>query len=254
VDEWLSGPDPSVWMREAARSALDAAASLKWESVLFLPPLQSQEVWAAGVTYERSKVARMEESVSGGSFYDLVYSAERPEIFFKANPRRVVGPRADIRIRKDSTWDVPEPELACVVSSSGQIVGYTIGNDVSSRSIEGENPLYLPQAKVYDECCALGPVITLAGDGGIPDPRDLSIRLVIRRGGDSVFEGEISTTRMKRDPVELVEYLFRDNSFPEGAVLLTGTGIVPPDEFTLSPSDAVEISISQIGTLANTVK
>jgi 2-dehydro-3-deoxy-D-arabinonate dehydratase len=254
MDEWLPNPDPLKRIVEAAHIALGEPAVAGLDSVLLLPPLQSQEVWAAGVTYERSKVARMEESVSGGSFYDLVYSAERPEIFFKANPRRVVGPGAAIRIRKDSTWDVPEPELACVISASGQIVGYTIGNDVSSRSIEGENPLYLPQAKVYDECCALGPVITLAGDNGIPDPRDLTIRLVIRRSADVAFEGEISTARMKRNPVELAEYLFRDNSFPEGAILLTGTGIVPPDEFTLNPGDEVEISISKIGRLRNTVR
>ena len=218
-----------------------------------LAPVQSQEVWAAGVTYERSRTARMEESVSGGSFYDLVYGAERPELFFKATPGRVVAPGAPIRIRRDSSWNVPEPELALVISAAGRIVGYTIGNDVSSRSIEGENPLYLPQAKVYDGSCALGPVITLAGEGGIDDPHDLTIRLVIRRSDSIAFEGEISTSRMRRPPQELVDYLFRENTFVCGALLLTGTGIVPPDEFTLESGDRVGIEITGIGTLVNTV-
>ncbi|MBW3623352.1 MAG: fumarylacetoacetate hydrolase family protein, partial [Armatimonadetes bacterium] len=189
---------------------MDMNYHMEEHRLLPLAPLQNQEVWGAGVTYERSKVARMEESVSGGSFYDLVYSADRPELFFKATARRTVPPGHPIRIREDSGWDVPEPELCCVVSASGEIVGYTVGNDVSSRSIEGENPLYLPQAKVYQGCCALGPVIALAGDGGIEEPRELRIQLQIKRGSFNAFEGEVSTSRMRRDPQELVDFLFRE--------------------------------------------
>ncbi len=248
---WLALPDPVAAVREAVASSA-AAFPLSSDAPLLLAPLDTQEVWAAGVTYERSKVARMEESEGGGDFYDKVYAADRPELFLKATPRRVVGPGQPIRIRRDSTWDVPEPELTLVISSSGQIVGYTVGNDVSSRSIEGENPLYLPQAKVFDACCALGPVITLAGENDL-DPRDLTIRLSIMRGGSAVFQGETSTARMKRTPDELAAYLFRDQTFPDGVFLMTGTGIVPPDDFTLAAGDAVEITIDGIGRLSNPV-
>jgi 2-dehydro-3-deoxy-D-arabinonate dehydratase len=216
-----------------------------------LPPLDLQEVWAAGVTYLRSKVARMEESEGGGSFYDRVYDADRPELFLKATPSRVVGPGGDVRIREDARWNVPEPELALVISPTGRLVGYTLGNDMSSRDIEGENPLYLPQAKVYRQSCALGPVILLEEE---PRPhREFSIRLSIRRGGQAVFEGETSTSRMKRRFEELIGYLMRDNLFPEGAFLLTGTGIVPPDDFTLEPGDRIEIASPEIGVLRNQV-
>jgi 2-dehydro-3-deoxy-D-arabinonate dehydratase len=217
-----------------------------------LAPIGSQEVWAAGVTYFRSRTARMEESKSagGGDFYDRVYGADRPELFFKATPHRVRGSGQDVRIRRDARWNVPEPELALAVSSSGRIVGYTIGNDMSSRDIEGENPLYLPQAKVYDGSCGLGPAVYLPES---PLPPETTIRIVIRRARATAFEGETSLAAMKRTPEELVEYLFRDNSFPHGCFLLTGTGIVPPDEFTLAPGDEIAISIAGVGTLVNTV-
>jgi len=217
-----------------------------------LPPIGSQEIWAAGVTYYRSRTARMEEAklAGGGDFYDRVYDAARPELFFKATPHRVRGHRQPVRIRKDSKWNVPEPELALVVSSRGEIVGYTIGNDMSSRDIEGENPLYLPQAKVYDGSCGLGPCVLVAS---APLPSDTEVRLVIRRGGRNEFEGSTTLSSMKRGPKELVEYLFRDNSFPNGCVLLTGTGVVPPDAFTLASGDEIAITIEPIGTLMNTV-
>ena len=217
-----------------------------------LPPIGSQEIWAAGVTYYRSRTARMEEAklAGGGDFYDRVYDAARPELFFKATPHRVRGHRQPVRIRKDSKWNVPEPELALVVSSRGEIVGYTIGNDMSSRDIEGENPLYLPQAKVYDGSCGLGPCVLISS---APLPSETEVRLAIRRAGRSAFEGSTTLSSMKREPKELVEYLFRDNSFPHGCVLLTGTGVVPPDAFTLASGDEVAITIEPIGTLVNTV-
>ncbi|BDG60177.1 fumarylacetoacetate hydrolase family protein [Caldinitratiruptor microaerophilus] len=214
-----------------------------------LPPLDLQEVWAAGVTYTRSREARMRESGSP-DIYDRVYDAPRPEIFFKATPHRVVGPGAPITIRPDSDWDVPEPELAVVLSPDLEVVGYTVGNDVSSRRIEGENPLYLPQAKIWVGSCAVGPVITLAGD---LDPMQSTMQMRIRRGGETVFEGSIAISQMRRSISELVTYLGRYNRFPHGAVLLTGTALVPPDDFTLLPGDRVEITISGIGTLANPV-
>lgn len=219
----------------------------------FLAPIEAQEVWAAGVTYYRSRTARMAESESagGGDFYDRVYSAERPELFFKATPHRVVGPEAAVRIRRDSKWNVPEPELALLISPRGKIVGYTAGNDMSSRDIEGANPLYLPQAKVYDGCCALGPGILVSGE---QIPASTGIHLKIRRSGEVVFQGSIKLTEMKRSLEELVAFLFRESSFPNGCFLLTGTGIVPPDSFTLAAGDRVEITIDGIGVLANTVE
>jgi 2-dehydro-3-deoxy-D-arabinonate dehydratase len=217
-----------------------------------LPPIGNQEVWAAGVTYYRSRTARMEESkdAGGGSFYDRVYDAERPELFFKATPARVSGPGQNVRIRKDSKWNVPEPEFTLVVNSQGQIIGYTIGNDMSSRDIEGENPLYLPQAKVYAQCCGLGPCIYLSNE---PMPQDTAIQLEIRRDHLAVFQGETRLTELKRKPQELVEFLYRDNEFPNGTFLLTGTGIVPPDDFTLHVGDEIRITIEPIGTLVNYV-
>jgi 2-dehydro-3-deoxy-D-arabinonate dehydratase len=215
-------------------------------------PLESQEVWAAGVTYYKSRDARMEESraAGGGDFYSRVYAAERPELFFKGTARRTAGPGAPIRIRRDSRWNVPEPELALAVNSAGRIVGYSICNDVSSRDIEGENPLYLPQAKVYDGSCALGPCLLVAER---PLPPSTPIRLEIRRKGRVAFRGATSLARLKRTPDELVGWLFRDHSFPDGCWLSTGTGVVPPDDFTLRRGDEVRITIDPIGTLANVV-
>jgi 2-dehydro-3-deoxy-D-arabinonate dehydratase len=217
-----------------------------------LAPIGRQEVWAAGVTYFRSRTARMEESkdAGGGSFYDRVYEAGRPELFFKSTPNRVAGTNQNVRIRKDSKWNVPEPELTLVVNSLGQIIGYTIGNDMSSRDIEGENPLYLPQAKVYSQSCGLGPCILLREE---PLPVETEIHLDILRAGATAFHGQTSLKELKRKPDELVEYLYRDNEFPYGCFLLTGTGIVPPDEFTLQYQDEIRITIDHIGTLVNFV-
>jgi len=217
-----------------------------------LPPIGSQEVWAAGVTYYRSRSARMEESkaAGGGDFYDRVYSAERPELFFKATPHRVVGPNAAVAIRRDARWSVPEPELALFLTPKGKIAGYTVGNDMSSRDIEGENPLYLPQAKVYDRSCALGPCLLIAGE---PLPQSTEIQMEIMREGKSAFSGSTSLKEMKREPAQLAEYLYRQCSFPAGCFLLTGTGIVPPDSFTLQTGDEIRITIPPIGTLVNEV-
>jgi len=220
-------------------------------TVKLLPPVDKQEVWAAGVTYQRSKTARMEESQSSASVYDQVYDAPRPELFFKALPEKVVAPNDAVGIRKDATWNVPEPELALVFSSKGRLVGYTIGNDMSSRDIEGQNPLYLPQAKVYRQSCALGPFIKV----GIleAEARTWTIHLRIQRDTKVVFQGETSVGQIKRRFDELGSYLFRSQTFPHGVVLLTGTGIVPPDNVTLQAADVVRISISGIGVLENTV-
>jgi 2-dehydro-3-deoxy-D-arabinonate dehydratase len=236
----------------AARSSFETGALLSVADVTLLAPLDAQEVWAAGVTYKRSREARERESVGAARFYDLVYNAERPELFFKATARRVVGPGERIRVRRDSRWSVPEPEMALVVSPALKIVGYTIGNDMSARDIEGENPLYLPQAKVYDHSCALGPVVTLAS--ALPPRDQVSIRLTIERASKSVFEGSTSLSAMKRTFEDLVDWLGRDNSFPDGVVLLTGTGIVPPDDFTLSAGDTVHIDVTGIGRLTNVVE
>ncbi len=216
-----------------------------------LAPVTSQEVWAAGVTYLRSRDARMEESPQGGSFYDKVYHAARPELFFKATAHRVSGSHEPVRIRRDSRWNVPEPELVLVINGQGVLAGFTIGNDMSSRDIEGENPLYLPQAKVYKGCCALGPAVVPTG--AIKDTRALTIRLQIGRGGTIVFEGRTSIAQMKRSFGELIEYLFREQEFPDGVLLMTGTGLVPPDSFTLQSGDVVEITVPEIGTLRNPV-
>jgi 2-dehydro-3-deoxy-D-arabinonate dehydratase len=215
-------------------------------------PIEEQEVWAAGVTYYRSRTARMAESeASGGmSFYDRVYTAERPELFFKSTPHRTVGPGGPVRIRHDSKWNVPEPELTLLVSPKGKILGYTVGNDMSSRDIEGENPLYLPQAKVYDGSCSLGPGILISE---APLALTTGIHIEIRRAGSSVFADSTTLAAMKRNPTELVEYLFRENSFPNDCFLLTGTGIVPPNSFTLASGDEIAITIDGIGTLTNPV-
>ena len=217
-----------------------------------LPPVGSQHVWAAGVTYYRSRSARMAEAkdAGGGDFYDRVYSAPRPELFFKSTGPQVVSSGANVRIRRDATWSVPEPELTVVINARGQIVGYTVGNDMSSRDIEGENPLYLPQAKVYDGSCALGPCVLVTSELLSPAT---PIRLEILRGGQPAFSGETSLKEMKRPIPELVQYLYRENTHPQGVLLMTGTGIVPPDEFTLAAGDRIRITIAPIGTLENTV-
>lgn len=219
----------------------------------YLPPIGSQqELWACGVTYLRSKMGRQEESkaAGGADFYAKVYEAERPEVFFKSTPHRVVGHQTQVRIRKDSSWNVPEPELTLVVTSSGKIIGYTIGNDMSSRSIEGENPLYLPQAKTYDGCAALGPCIYLTDK---PLAASTTIHLLINRDEQPVFESSVSLSQMKRTPEELVSFVFRECSFPHGCLIMTGTGIVPDSDFTLKRGDTIHISIDNIGILSNTV-
>jgi 2-dehydro-3-deoxy-D-arabinonate dehydratase len=232
------------------RAALDPTTHVDPAGPLLAPIDGQTEVWAAGVTYRRSEEARVEESGTP-DIYTKVYTAERPELFFKANPRRVAGHREPIAVRADSTWDVPEPELAVVVNAHAEIVGYTIANDVSSRSIEGDNPLYLPQAKVYAACCALGPGITPAWQ--VPDPYALTIHMRIIREGQEHWKGETSTAELKRRLEDLVSYLFRADDFPEGVVLSTGTALVPDTPFTLQPGDEVEISIDGLGTLRNPV-
>ncbi|MFT5121640.1 MAG: 2-dehydro-3-deoxy-D-arabinonate dehydratase [Kiritimatiellia bacterium] len=245
LDEILTADDPLALIQATRSQAIDDPLALR-------APIESQEVWAAGVTYFRSRAARMEESeASGGAnFYDRVYDAERPELFFKANPHHVSGPGGLIRIRDDSPWNVPEPELTLCISRAGKIVGLTIGNDVSSRSIEGENPLYLPQAKTYDQACALGPCILMTST---PLPPETAIDLRIDRDGREVYAGHTDLSQMKRQPEELVSYLTRHNSFPNGGFLLTGTGIIPEGDFTLQAGDQIHITIEPIGTLSNTV-
>ena len=225
--------------------------SLALESVRLLTPVELQEVWAAGVTYLRSKHARMVESEFSANAYDRVYDAVRPEIFFKSLPEKVVSPGEAVGIRRDARWSVPEPELALVISSSGKIVGFTIGNDMSSRDIEGENLLYLPQAKIYTASCAVGPWLVVGQTED--DARRWTIRLEIRRDGKNVFAGETGAGQIKRPFTEMVDYLFRSQRFPNGAVLLTGAGVVPPDSFTLEAHDSVRITISGVGTLENPV-
>jgi 2-dehydro-3-deoxy-D-arabinonate dehydratase len=221
------------------------------DDVRLLTPVESQEIWAAGVTYLRSKQARMEESDFSSRAYDHVYEAARPEIFFKAVPEKVVSPGEAVGIRRDARWNVPEPELTLVINSSRSIVGFTIGNDMSSRDIEGENLLYLPQAKIYAGSCAIGPWVVVGADE--QDARQWTIRLEIDREGKAVFAGETRVDQIKRTFEDLVEYLFRSQAFPRGAMLMTGAGIVPPDAFTLAENDRVRITISGIGTLENLV-
>jgi 2-dehydro-3-deoxy-D-arabinonate dehydratase len=218
-----------------------------------LPPIDHQEVWASGVTYYNSRRARIAESkdAGGGDFYDRVYTAERPELFFKAVAHKVAGPDSLVKIRRDATWSVPEPELTLLINPRAEIVGYTVGNDMSSRDIEGTNPLYLPQAKVYDRSCALGPGILIRNT---PMPTTTQIKLDILRSKQITFSGTTTLAELKRDPATLVEYLFRDHTFPYGCFLLTGTGIVPPDSFTLQSGDEIQITIDGIGTLKNTVE
>jgi 2-dehydro-3-deoxy-D-arabinonate dehydratase len=247
-DQLVTRDDLGHYLTEAT----NANSKLSGDTPVLLPPIGSQEVWAAGVTYLRSRAARMEEakSAGGGDFYDRVYNAERPELFFKATANRVVGHQAKVAIRSDAKWSVPEPELTLLVGPKGRILGYTVGNDMSSRDIEGENPLYLPQAKVYNRSCALGPGVLVSSE---PLPKSTKILLEILRGGQATFSDSTTLANMKRDPAELVQYLYRDNVFPNGCFLLTGTGIVPPDSFTLHQHDEIRITIDGIGTLTNIV-
>jgi 2-dehydro-3-deoxy-D-arabinonate dehydratase len=250
----LPRPARALLERRRGAPALQAAEVMSAPSTAtaphLLPPIDLQEVWAAGVTYERSRVARMEETAGAETFYDKVYTAERPELFFKGAASRVSGHNGPIRIRRDATWNVPEPEIAVLISAHGEIAGYAVGNDVSSRDIEGQNPLYLPQAKIYRESCALGPVVWLTDEASAP-VFDLSI--AIQRRGSVVYDGKISTASMRRSFADLADWLFRDNTFPSGAYLLTGTGLVPEAGFTLMPEDRVSITAPRIGTLSNHV-
>ncbi|MCH2202025.1 MAG: fumarylacetoacetate hydrolase family protein [Fuerstiella sp.] len=244
----LHSEDPAGLARFLLRPG---TAPVPVQNVTFLAPIDQQEVWAAGVTYKRSQVARMEESETGADHYDRVYTAERPELFFKGMASRVSGPGDPVRVRSDSSWSVPEPEFTLVINPSGKIVGYTIGNDVSARDIEGENPLYLPQAKVYRQCAAVGPSVLLAGDP--LDPAATKIRLTIDRGGSELISSETALSQMAREFEDLVSWLFREDEFPNGALMMTGTGIVPPDEFTLEDGDQVSIEVTGVGTLTNPV-
>ncbi|MFC2089825.1 fumarylacetoacetate hydrolase family protein [Bacteroidota bacterium] len=234
-----------------SQTASDKLADLLSNSLL--PPIENQEVWAAGVTYIRSRSARMEESkdAGGGDFYDKVYDAERPELFFKSTPHRVSGHKEGVRIRKDSSWNVPEPELTLAINSSGKIIGYSLGNDMSSRDIEGQNPLYLPQAKTYDKSAALGPCIYLTKEPLSPETQ---ILLSIERDNKPVFTGDVAISQIKRKFEELVEFLYRETTFPYGCFLMTGTGIIPPNDFTLQQGDVIHISADPIGTLTNIVE
>jgi 2-dehydro-3-deoxy-D-arabinonate dehydratase len=249
LSDVLHAGDPAA----AARSWIDTTIpEIALAEARLLAPVDQQEVWAAGVTYRRSREARERESVGAARFYDLVYQSPRPELFFKATPLRVVGPGAPVRVRRDSRWTVPEPELALVLSPQLQIVGYTIGNDMSARDIEGENPLYLPQAKIYAGACALGPCITLAES--MPRPEQVAIHMTVKRADQVACEGSTQLSEMARSFADLVDWLGRDNQFPHGAVLLTGTGIVPLDHFALAHDDVVSIDVTGIGRLTNPVE
>ncbi len=248
LSELTEHPSLPAHLQDLARRTLPRIPILQTH---LLPPLDHQEVWAAGVTYLRSKSARVEESDFSARAYHHVYEAPRPELFFKSMPDKVVGPGDSVGIRRDARWSVPEPELALVLNSRGELAGYTIGNDMSSRDIEGENLLYLPQAKIYERSCALGPCLVVGASEA--DARTWTVRLTIRREGREVVTGETSISRIRRTFGELAEWLFRSQRFPQGAILLTGTGIVPPNEFTLEEGDRVHIEISGIGTLENPV-
>jgi 2-dehydro-3-deoxy-D-arabinonate dehydratase len=248
LSEILHAADPESTLRGMLAMATSRVAI---SSVRVLAPIDDQEVWGAGVTYERSKVARQQESDRAATFYDLVYRADRPELFFKATRSRIVDPGQAIRVRRDSVWSVPEPELALVLGPTLELKGITIGNDVSARDIEGENPLYLPQAKVYKGCCALGPSITLVST--MPQAASIGIRMDIERDGVIVYAGETSAARMARRFDQLIDWLGRDNVFPTGVFLFTGTGLVPPDDFSLRQGDLVRIAIDGIGVLSNPV-
>jgi 2-dehydro-3-deoxy-D-arabinonate dehydratase len=249
VDALFQSADAGALLQSALSGARAVSAP---DPANVRAPLQSQEIWAAGVTYLRSRTARMEEAkgAGGGTFYDRVYEADRPELFFKATPHRVAAPGSAVRIRADSKWNVPEPELTLAINSAGRIFGYTIGNDMSSRDIEGENPLYLPQAKVYDRSAAVGPCIVITDTLPVPET---AIAIEIRRDASPVFAGETTVGRIKRPLPSLAQWLFRENTFPAGCFLMTGTGIVPPDAFTLQSGDEIRITIDNVGTLINPV-
>lgn len=252
-EDWDSFINDDALLQKMIEKIKNLSPAQNNSNHILAPVGNKQELWACGVTYLRSKIGRQEESkdAGGGDFYARVYEAERPEVFFKANPHRIVGPNDKVRIRKDSTWDVPEPELTLVVTSSGKIIGYTIGNDMSSRSIEGENPLYLPQAKTYDGCAAIGPCIYVTDE---PLDRSATIRLEINRSNKRVFEGSIAISQVKRSFEELVSFVFRECSFPHGCLIMTGTGIVPEHDFSLRSGDKIKISIDGIGCLENKVE
>lgn len=253
----LLGSIPDLAGILATGHPIDTVNSLGQESprpltsVQLLPPIDQQEVWAAGVTYRRSQTARMEESQASASCYDRIYQAERPELFFKATPHRVCGHHQPLRIRADATWNVPEPEVTLVLSPKLRIVGLTVGNDMSSRDIEGENPLYLPQAKTYDQCAGVGPWITLID--AMPRVESITVELKIERSGAIVFAGQTAASEMARSFNSLVDWLGRETSFPNGVFLMTGTGIVPDNDFTLAAGDTVHISIGGVGTLSNPI-
>jgi 2-dehydro-3-deoxy-D-arabinonate dehydratase len=257
-DGWFHAPEltlDALFQSENAEALAFDSASLRVEAPSIseiLPPVESQEVWAAGVTYLRSRDARVEESEKSGAdqLYDLVYQATRPELFLKATSRRVRGPGQPVRIRRDATWNVPEPELTLAVNARGSIIGYTIGNDMSSRDIEGENPLYLPQAKIYTGSCALGPALVLTE----PLAPTTGIHLDVLRSGTPIFHGDTALSQIKRAFPELADWLFRENDFPHGVYLMTGTGIVPPSTFTLEPGDLIRIAIDGLGILENPVE
>jgi 2-dehydro-3-deoxy-D-arabinonate dehydratase len=246
LGQLLAADDPA-----AAADALPKGTPVPLDRIQWLPPIDQQEVWAAGVTYKRSQTARMEESEAAASCYDRVYTADRPEIFFKATPNRVRGHGQPLRIRSDASWNVPEPEITLVISPKLKIVGLTVGNDMSSRDIEGDNPLYLPQAKCYDACAGLGPWISLLNP--LPPPAEIGVRLEIVRKGNVVFGGDTTAAQMARGFEDLVGWLGRDNVFPGGAFLMTGTGIVPDSDFTLLVGDTVHITVDHVGTLSNTI-
>lgn len=246
-DSLITHEDLPAWLRAQAVTGNKTSPPTQ-----LLAPIGSQEVWAAGVTYFRSRTARMEESkeAGGGSFYDRVYAADRPEIFFKATPHRVIAPGGMMHRRRDSQWMVPEPELTLIINPQGRIIGYTCGNDLSCRDIEGENPLYLPQAKVFKGCAAVGPGLLIAEQ---PISKETTVRCEIVRAGSTVFSGDTTLAQLKRTPEELAGWLFKEESFPTGCYMMTGTGIVPPDDFTLLAGDEMRITIAGIGTLTNSV-
>lgn len=248
LSDILHAEDPAGLARFLLRPG---TAPVPFTDVTFLAPVDQQEVWAAGVTYKRSQVARMEESESGASHYDKVYDADRPELFFKATPSRVSGPGEPVRVRRDSNWSVPEPEFTLVINPDGRIVGYTIGNDMSARDIEGENPLYLPQAKFYKQCAGLGPCVLLADEE--LDLAATRIELIIQRGETQAYQGTTDLSQLHRTLPDLADWLFRESEFPNGAFLMTGTGIVPDDDFTLEDGDTVSITVAGVGTLTNPV-
>ena len=249
-DEMTAMHDLHAFLLNRLQQSIPEKEQPEWDHLL--PPIGTQEVWAAGVTYYKSRTARMEESSAGGGsdFYDKVYQADRPELFLKATSHRVVGHRERMHLRKDSTWIVPEPELTLLINPQGQIHGYTIGNDLSCRDIEGENPLYLPQAKTFDRCAAIGPGVLITEE---PLSDKTAVELRIDREGNTLFEGNTDLGQMKKKPSDLVNFLYEEASFPVGCYLMTGTGIVPPDDFSLRPGDEIHITIAPIGTLVNTV-